>query len=113
MFERGTEAGGSFGQGPVERRLDRRRPDDLVEELPAEPVAAPAGQRAGAVGGITAGSVHDLVFDVEARGDHAYRSGVFRWDVEQGMWGILRVAGSQQRSADSASSDYGYIVESS
>ena len=30
-----------------------------------------AGPRAGAVGGITAGSVHDLVFDVEARGDHA------------------------------------------
>jgi hypothetical protein len=42
------------------------------------------------VGQITAGSVHDLVFDVEARGDHAYRSGVFRWAVEQGMWGILR-----------------------
>jgi hypothetical protein len=50
-----------------------------------------AGPRAGAVGGITAGSVHDLVFDVEARGDHAYRNGVFRWAVEQGMWGILRV----------------------
>ena len=50
-----------------------------------------AGPRAGAVGGITAGSVNDLVFDVEARGDHAYRNGVFRWMVEQGMWGILRV----------------------
>ena len=41
--------------------------------------------------GITAGSVNDLVFDVEAQGDYAYRDGVFRWAVEQGMWGILRV----------------------
>lgn len=24
-------------------------------------------------------------------GDYCYRSGSFRWDVEQGMWGILRV----------------------
>ena len=24
-------------------------------------------------------------------GDHAYRSGAFRWAVGQGMWGILRV----------------------
>jgi hypothetical protein len=30
------------------------------------------------VGQITAGSVHDLVFDVEARGDHAYPSGILR-----------------------------------
>lgn len=57
---------------------------------PSAPRPGP-GPRAGAVGGITAGSVHDLVFDVEARGDHAYRDGVFRWSVEQGMWGILRV----------------------
>jgi manganese oxidase len=28
---------------------------------------------------------------VEHAGDHAYRSGVFRWAVTQGMWGILRV----------------------
>jgi manganese oxidase len=57
---------------------------------PSAPRPGP-GPRAGAVGGITAGSVHDLVFDVEAQGDHAYRDGVFRWSVEQGMWGILRV----------------------
>jgi hypothetical protein len=57
---------------------------------PSAPRPGP-GPRAGAVGGITAGSVHDLVFEVEARGDHAYRDGVFRWSVEQGMWGILRV----------------------
>jgi hypothetical protein len=25
------------------------------------------------------------------RGDHAYRSGVLKWDVSQGLWGILRV----------------------
>jgi hypothetical protein len=36
--------------------------------------------------------VHDLVVDVAAEpGDYAYRSGVFRWSVQQGMWGIIRV----------------------
>jgi hypothetical protein len=57
---------------------------------PSAPRPGP-GPRAGAVGGITAGSVHDLVFEAEEPGDHAYRNGVFRWHVEQGMWGILRV----------------------
>jgi hypothetical protein len=64
---------------------------------PSAPRSGP-GPRAGAVGGITAGSVHDLVFDVEARGDHAYRSGVFRWDVDQGMWGILRATAAPRRT---------------
>jgi len=46
---------------------------------------------AAAVPGITAGTVHDLVLRADEPGDHAYRSGVFRWAVEQGMWGILRI----------------------
>jgi hypothetical protein len=51
-----------------------------------------AQPKVGAVGGLTAGSVHDLVVDVAAEpGDYAYRSGVFRWSVQQGMWGIIRV----------------------
>ena len=36
------------------------------------------------------------VFDIEPEragspGDYLYRSGSLRWDVESGMWGILRV----------------------
>ena len=32
-------------------------------------------------------------FTPEHEGDHAYRSGVLRWAVGQGMWGILRATG--------------------
>ena len=48
----------------------------------------------GSVTAICAGFVQDLVMTPETRwdpGDHAYRSGAFRWAVGQGMWGILRV----------------------
>jgi manganese oxidase len=52
----------------------------------------PAGRAwTGALSGITAGYARDVVLSAAEPGDHAYRSGVFRWAVENGMWGILRV----------------------
>ncbi|WP_336650377.1 multicopper oxidase domain-containing protein [Kocuria rosea] len=52
----------------------------------------------GSVTAICAGFVQDLVMTPETRwdpGDHAYRSGAFRWAVGQGMWGILRIKGDK------------------
>lgn len=45
------------------------------------------------VAGVTSGSVFTLNLknSKQAPGDHAYRSGVLRWDVSQGLWGILRL----------------------
>jgi FtsP/CotA-like multicopper oxidase with cupredoxin domain len=40
---------------------------------------------------ITTGTVRKLKFTPKFTGDHAYRSGVLKWDVQQGLWGILRV----------------------
>lgn len=40
---------------------------------------------------ISCGTVRTLEFTPEHSGDHAYRSGVLKWDVPQGLWGILRV----------------------
>lgn len=54
------------------------------------------------ISGLTAGTLHDLVVHTADPGDHAYRSGVFRWAVGQGMWGVLRV---NESSAKVASSD--------
>ncbi|KUG61686.1 hypothetical protein AVL61_01925 [Kocuria rosea subsp. polaris] len=54
----------------------------------------------GSVTAICAGFVQDLVMTPETRwdpGDHAYRSGAFRWAVGQGMWGILRVEDREDR----------------
>ena len=48
------------------------------------------GPRVGSLAGLTGGVTHDLVFTAEHPGDHAYRSGVFRWAVENGLWGIIR-----------------------
>jgi len=53
-----------------------------------------AGPQAGAVTAISAGFAQDLVAKPDGYwdpGDHAYRSGSFRWAVAQGMWGILRI----------------------
>ncbi len=47
--------------------------------------------RIGALSGITAASTHDLTLQPRQEGDHAYRTGVFRWHLREGMWGILRV----------------------
>jgi hypothetical protein len=45
----------------------------------------------GAFSGVTAGWVQDLELEAAEAGDHAYRTGAFRWAVEQGLWGILRI----------------------
>lgn len=47
---------------------------------------------------ISCGTVRTLEFTPEHAGDHAYRSGVLKWAVPQGMWGIVRV---RQRSRPS------------
>lgn len=51
----------------------------------------PDGPAEGALSGLTAGYARTLVFRARHRGDHAYRSGAFRWAVENGIWGIIRV----------------------
>jgi hypothetical protein len=45
---------------------------------------------------ISAGTARTFEFTPEHSGDHAYRSGVLKWAVSQGMWGILRVVDSKQ-----------------
>ncbi len=40
---------------------------------------------------ITCGTVRTFEFTPEHSGDYAYRSGVLKWAVSQGLWGILRV----------------------
>jgi len=45
-------------------------------------------------GAISVGNVFNMIIKGGASrfsGDYAYRSGIFRWDVEQGMWGIFRI----------------------
>lgn len=45
-------------------------------------------------GAISVGNVFNLLIENGANlfpGDYSYRSGLFRWDVELGMWGILRI----------------------
>lgn len=45
-------------------------------------------------GGISIGNRFDMELEEGAScpGDHLYRSGSLKWDVESGMWGIFRVA---------------------
>lgn len=40
---------------------------------------------------ITTGTARTFEFRPEHPGDHAYRSGILKWAVPQGLWGILRV----------------------
>jgi FtsP/CotA-like multicopper oxidase with cupredoxin domain len=48
-------------------------------------------------GAISVGSVYDINFTASSyAGDYVYRSGAFKWSVEQGMWGIFRVHGNEQ-----------------
>ncbi|GAA2486595.1 hypothetical protein Ahu01nite_014310 [Winogradskya humida] len=49
------------------------------------------GLAEGSFSGLTAGVARTLVMKARHRGDHAYRSGAFRWAVENGVWGIIRV----------------------
>jgi hypothetical protein len=54
--------------------------------------------------GITSGTVNTFHIAMRSQsGDYMYRSGVLKWVVEQGMWGLMRVsrsAGPLGRSAD-------------
>ncbi|MGY1708361.1 multicopper oxidase domain-containing protein [Geodermatophilus sp. SYSU D00758] len=56
-----------------------------------------AGRRVGAVSGVTSGWAETFHFQAARlpvgaqRADYAYRSGVLKWDVVQGLWGIMRV----------------------
>lgn len=43
---------------------------------------------------ITTGTARVFEFTPQHAGDHAYRSGVLKWAVPQGLWGIIRVMGS-------------------
>ncbi|RKH34573.1 hypothetical protein D7Y13_35865 [Corallococcus praedator] len=47
--------------------------------------------RVSSASAITCGTVKTSEFTPRRAGDYAYRSGAERWDVAQGMWGLLRV----------------------
>lgn len=53
----------------------------------------PLSKQTSLQGGISIGNTFNLELDnkLSAPGDYLYRSGSFKWDVESGMWGILRV----------------------
>ncbi|GLY99071.1 hypothetical protein [Actinoplanes sp. NBRC 103695] len=52
----------------------------------------PGGPFEAALSGLTSGYARTLEMRARSAGDHAYRSGAFRWAVEGGVWGIIRVA---------------------
>lgn len=56
---------------------------------------------------ITSGTVRTFEFTPTYVGDHAYRNGVLKWAVPQGMWGILRV----QQAAGDSGHEPGYCYE--
>lgn len=59
---------------------------------PLSPIVSTAGA-------ISVGNVFNYTLKNGANclpGDYCYRSGSFRWDVEQGMWGIFRVYDEEQ-----------------
>ncbi|MGH3977829.1 MAG: hypothetical protein ACRDRZ_02325, partial [Pseudonocardiaceae bacterium] len=47
--------------------------------------------RVGAIGGLSTGSVRTLRFTAGEPGDYAYRTGVLRWALTEGLWGLIRV----------------------
>lgn len=62
---------------------------------PEDRFVPPGGERpvVSSESAISCGTARTFEFDAPARpGDHAYRGGVLKWDVPQGMWGIMRVA---------------------
>jgi manganese oxidase len=51
-----------------------------------------AGRQVGSVSGVTTGWVETFEFraaDVPA--DYAYRTGMLKWSLSQGLWGIMRL----------------------
>ncbi|MDD7926126.1 multicopper oxidase domain-containing protein [Actinomycetospora chibensis] len=61
------------------------------QQWPMAPWLGRTSPQVGGLSGLTADVVHDIAMKARHAGDHAYRSGAFRWAVTQGMWGILRV----------------------
>ena len=47
---------------------------------------------------ITSGTVRTFEFTPTHQGDHAYRNGVLKWALPQGMWGILRIRQAEGNS---------------
>ncbi|MFC4856469.1 multicopper oxidase domain-containing protein [Actinophytocola glycyrrhizae] len=47
--------------------------------------------RVGAIGALSVGSVRSLRFTAGPSGDYAYRTGVLRWALTEGIWGLIRV----------------------
>ncbi|TYB44220.1 multicopper oxidase domain-containing protein [Actinomadura chibensis] len=47
--------------------------------------------RVGAIGGLANGSLRTLTFRAGPPGDYAYRTGVFRWALTEGLWGVIHV----------------------
>lgn len=60
-----------------------------LKKPPIVPLSKPTSLQ----GGISIGNTFNLELDNRSSspGDYLYRSGSFKWDVESGMWGILRV----------------------
>jgi len=47
--------------------------------------------RVGAIGALSVGSVRSVRFTAGGPGDYAYRTGVLRWMLTEGLWGLVRV----------------------
>jgi hypothetical protein len=63
-----------------------------IEETEPKPNDPETLIKTSSIGGLTTGSVHNLFFKANrVPGDYAYRTGVLKWHLEQGLWGILRV----------------------
>lgn len=69
----------------------RQQPEDLYSQT----IAVRGGVSIG--GGFTA-RIRDAISPLGTPGDFMYRSGSIRWDIELGMWGILRVKDSASTS---------------
>lgn len=50
-----------------------------------------ATPRVGSIGALSVGSVRTLRFTAGGQGDYAYRTGVLRWALTEGLWGLVRV----------------------
>ncbi|SDB21319.1 hypothetical protein SAMN02927895_00846 [Belnapia rosea] len=48
---------------------------------------------------ISTGTARTFEFKVHGAGEYAYRSGILKWPVPQGLWGILRVGKSAATSS--------------
>jgi hypothetical protein len=54
---------------------------------------------------ITCGTARTFEFTPAHIGDHAYRSGMLKWSVHQGLWGIMRVVGRGRRLGELTGSE--------